>query len=108
MKEISIFIDESGDFGEYQTHSPYYIVSLVFHEQKDDISENVKFLNEKLSYHNLHNNCIHTGPIVRKEETYQNMDLKESMYIKGLPNGREGIHLRVPGNYPAFFFFFCP
>ena len=47
MKEISIFIDESGDFGEYQTHSPYYIVSLVFHEQKDDISENVKFLNEQ-------------------------------------------------------------
>ena len=34
MKEISIFIDESGDFGEYQIHSPYYIVSIVFHEQK--------------------------------------------------------------------------
>ena len=52
MKEISIFIDESGDFGEYQTHSPYYIVLLVFHEQNNDISENIKHLNEKLSYHN--------------------------------------------------------
>ena len=25
MKEISIFIDESGDFGEYAVHSPFYI-----------------------------------------------------------------------------------
>lgn len=81
MKEISIFIDESGDFGEYQTYSPYYIVSLVFHNQNNNISENIKHLNEKLSYHNLHNNCIYTGPIVRKEETYQNMDLKERRKI---------------------------
>lgn len=27
MKELSIFIDESGDFGEYDYHSPWYIVS---------------------------------------------------------------------------------
>lgn len=26
MKELSIFIDESGDFGEYDYHSPWYIV----------------------------------------------------------------------------------
>lgn len=31
-KELSIFIDESGDFGEYEPHSPYYIIGLVVHE----------------------------------------------------------------------------
>ena len=31
LKELSIFIDESGDFGEYEAHSPYYIIIMVFH-----------------------------------------------------------------------------
>lgn len=29
MKELSIFIDESGDWGEYEKHCPYYIVTMV-------------------------------------------------------------------------------
>lgn len=33
MKELSIFIDESGDFGDYSPHSPYYIITMVFHDQ---------------------------------------------------------------------------
>ena len=28
MSELSIFIDESGDFGPYEYHSPYYIISM--------------------------------------------------------------------------------
>ena len=26
MKELSVFIDESGDFGEYDDQAPYYII----------------------------------------------------------------------------------
>ena len=37
MRELSIFVDESGDFGEYEKHSPYYIVSMVFHDQAGKI-----------------------------------------------------------------------
>ena len=29
MNELSIFIDESGDFGEYDYRSPYYITSVA-------------------------------------------------------------------------------
>ena len=29
MKELSIFVDESGDFGEYNRVSPFYIVTVV-------------------------------------------------------------------------------
>ena len=39
MKELSIFVDESGDFGNYAEHSSYYIVSLVMHDQTVDISK---------------------------------------------------------------------
>ncbi len=66
MKELSIFIDESGDFGEYDHHSPYYIITMVFHDQQEDIQPAVSKLNQELSYLNLDNLCIHTGPIIRK------------------------------------------
>ena len=47
MKELSIFIDESGDFGEYDYHSPYYIISMVMHDQDYNIdSELIKLENE--------------------------------------------------------------
>ncbi len=41
MKELSIFVDESGDFGEYNHHSPYYIITMVFHNQNDDITKDI-------------------------------------------------------------------
>lgn len=30
-KILSIFIDESGDFGPFETHNPYYLVAMVAH-----------------------------------------------------------------------------
>ena len=44
MKELSIFIDESGDFGEITERPAYYLVTLLFHDQKNDIASNVKNL----------------------------------------------------------------
>lgn len=42
MSELSVFIDESSDFGPYEYHAPYYIITLVFHNQSSDISEQIK------------------------------------------------------------------
>ena len=77
MKEISIFIDESGDFGEYAVHSPFYIITMVFHDQSIDISEDISKLDKELDYLGLHDLCIHTGPIIRKEEIYKCMSIPE-------------------------------
>ena len=73
MKELSIFIDESGDFGEYDYHSPYYIISMVFHDQSIDLSDNLKLLEQTFSNLNILNHCVHAGPIIRNEEEYRNM-----------------------------------
>ena len=81
LKELSIFIDESGDFGEYSHHSPYYIITMIFHEQSVDISNDINHLNTELSYLGLNNHCIHTGPIIRKEDIYQNMSILERRQI---------------------------
>lgn len=56
MKELSIFIDESGDFGPYSHHSPWYIVTMVFHNQDINIDEPVQYLEnqlEQLGYSNI-------------------------------------------------------
>ena len=45
MKELSIF----GDFGKYSTHSPYYIIVMVLHDQSKDISSEITKLNIELA-----------------------------------------------------------
>ena len=81
MKELSIFIDESGDFGEYAPHSPYYIITMIFHNQDESIQSSINKLNQELSYLNLDNLCIHTGPIIRREGIYESMSVKERHHI---------------------------
>lgn len=75
MRELSIFVDESGDFGAYSTHSPYYIVSMVIHSQQDNLEEDIKHLEYDLTMMGFPNHCIHTGPIIRQEEEYRFLDL---------------------------------
>jgi len=55
LKELSIFIDESGDFGRYCHHSPYYIITMVFHDQNKDVRTAIAKLNMELSYLGLCN-----------------------------------------------------
>ncbi|MCR5395851.1 MAG: hypothetical protein K6E64_00135 [Lachnospiraceae bacterium] len=81
MKELSIFIDESGDFSEYTIHSPYYIITMIFHDQSDDINPSISKLNQELFYLQLDGLCIHTGPIIRKKEIYKNMNIAERRRI---------------------------
>lgn len=76
MKELSIFVDESGDFGEYDFHSPFYIISLVFHNQDNDIHEDLDILENQLSNIGYSNHCTHAGPLIRGEEEYRNEDIK--------------------------------
>ena len=74
-KELSIFIDESGDFGPTESHSPYYFITMVFHNQNDDISDCIKTLDSHLDNLGLKSHYIHTGPLIRKEREYYNMPL---------------------------------
>ena len=81
MKEFSVFIDESGVFGPYEYHSQFYIVTLVFHDQAIDISENIEHLNNKMNNSNLPNHIIHAGPLIRREYDYDRFSLLERKRI---------------------------
>ena len=82
MRELSVFVDESGDFGEYDYHSPYYIITLVFHNQDNQIGDQVSKLEQELEYLGLgKSHCIHTGPIIRREEEYSLLPVEERKRI---------------------------
>ena len=75
MREISIFIDESGDFGKFNKKSPFYIVTMVFHNQSSDITACLNSLEQELSYLGYPNHCLHAGPIVRMEDEFKTEDI---------------------------------
>ncbi len=78
MKEkvLSVFIDESGDFGQYNPASPNYYVAMVLHNQEIDISKNIEALERQVSNWGYPEHTIHTGPLIRRESVYKN-DLRE-------------------------------
>ena len=72
MKELSIFVDESGDFGAFEQHAPYYIITMVFHNQTNDISPNISILNNALKQIGYGGEqAVHTEPLIRREPPYQ-------------------------------------
>ncbi len=82
MLDLSIHIDESGDFGDYNPkYAPYYILSLVFHEQVFDISEDIKRLDTEMARLGYFGHVIHAGPLIRKEYVYCNLLPKERRAI---------------------------
>jgi hypothetical protein len=81
MKELSIFIDESGTFGPYEYHSQFYLVTLVLHDQSIDISENINHLNCGISNSGIPNHTIHAGPLIRREYDYDRFSLLERKRI---------------------------
>ena len=77
MSTLSIFVDESGDFGEFDAHAPYYIVSFVFHDQTNCIDENIGVLNDHLARMEFKDHRIHTGPLIRREGIYRDLEIQK-------------------------------
>lgn len=69
-KILSVFIDESGDFGPYDSHAPYYLVSMVLHDQSISLSENIANFDRHLTNLGYPDHAIHTGPLIRRESIY--------------------------------------
>ena len=82
MKELSILVDESGDFGDYEKHAPYYIVTLVLHNQDKDIKDELKKLDIALDHLGYtEKQAIHTAPLIRREIPYENFQPNERRAI---------------------------
>ena len=74
MKDLSIFVDESGDFGSYSSHSPYYIITMLFHNQAKNIQPMIQKLDEEIQSLGYDRDfVIHTAPLIRKEEMFNSV-----------------------------------
>lgn len=82
MKELSVFIDESGDFGEIVERPAYYLVTLLFHDQKDEIASNVKKLEDSTKNSGFDFEYIHTGPVIRREDVFDGLTIDERRKVK--------------------------
>ena len=69
-KILSVFIDESGDFGYgKEGASSFYVLSLVFHDQSQDIRKKITAISSLPAFH--------TGPLIRREPPFQSLSLEE-------------------------------
>lgn len=75
MRRLNIFVDETGDFGLKNSASTLYGVSFTFHEQIDDISNELNILNQKL-YKIGYTDMIHMADLVMRRGDYKNFDIK--------------------------------
>lgn len=71
--DLSIFVDESGGQGG---HSRYYVLTLVFHSQSDDIASQMERYRLGLKARGLEDVPFHAGPLMTGHDEYEGMDLR--------------------------------
>lgn len=86
MHNLSLFVDESGDFGAFSKHSPYYIITMLFHDQDKDIKPLVQKLDKEIQSLGYEKDfVIHTAPLIRKEEMFHSV----------MPNERRALFTKL-------------
>ena len=81
-KEISVFVDESGSFEPDEVSSRFYLICFVLHDQSADITPFVANLESDLAARSLGaSHCVHTGPLIRREDPYAQMQREERKAI---------------------------
>ena len=75
VKEISVFVDESGTFDPDVDASRFYLICMVFHDQAKSIAADVQKLNNALADLGLpEDHAVHAGPLMRWESPYRNCE----------------------------------
>jgi len=82
MRELSIFVDESGDFSHYcKPSNAFCIVSFVLHEQDKDISQAIEALNSTLNFLGFEDCVAHAMPLIRKNNEFGDFHIKDRLAV---------------------------
>ena len=76
-KILSCFVDETGDFGEYDSRCPFYMVSVVLHEQSESIEKQLNGMEQYLTDFGYPHHALHAGPLLRRESDYAEMEMED-------------------------------
>lgn len=74
LRELSIFIDESGSDG---LKDRYYLLTLVLHEQDADINEGIRAYERSLAERGLPDIPFHASPLLNGHGDYSGMELAD-------------------------------
>lgn len=96
MSELSVFVDESGDLG---ADSKYYMLTLVFHDQSNDISMLISEYERILRERRLPDNPFHFAPLTHGNDAYSDIDVRDR--IRMLRSFATFVW-RVPFKYQTF------
>ena len=72
-KELSIFVDESGDRVGL---SKYYLLTLVMHNQSMSIADKITKYENSLAQKNLPNTPFHSEPLLNGRGDYRNLSIE--------------------------------
>lgn len=72
-RELSIFVDESGDRGG---KARYYLITLVIHDQADGIAAAISEYESKLARADLPNIPFHSEPLMNGHKDYEFVDIE--------------------------------
>lgn len=100
MSVLSIHIDESGNLNLTNKQNPEYCIAMVFHNQDDDISSGITFLDEKLSKIGWSAPFVHTMPLIRQDKPFETM---EGTDRKRIFNTFASFVSALPISYAVFF-----
>lgn len=81
MSEVSVFCDESGTDGG---HSTYRLVTLVFHDQSQELGELISCYERALDKQGLQHIAFHCSPIMNGTKAYKNIDIesRRKMFVR--------------------------
>ena len=95
-EELSIFVDESGDRGG---KARYYLLTLVFHNQTDDIMEEIAEYERRLATEGLADIPFHSEPLMNGHKDYENLSVSQR---KRLLVHFSALVRRLPISYTTF------
>ncbi len=81
MKRLNVFVDETGEFGFGNKSSKLYGISFTFHNQDDNIKDEINNLNERLKRIG-YNGMIHMADLIMKRGEYSNfsIDIRKKIF----------------------------
>lgn len=95
-KELSIFVDESGDRGG---QARYYLLTLVLHDQSKDIQGQIALYESSLAQSNLPNVPFHSEPLMNGHKDYKQLSLEQR---KKLLSSFAAFYRYLPISYATF------
>lgn len=80
MRELSIFVDESGSDG---LSNRYYLLTVVMHDQSGSIAESIKAYEGALRAKGLPDIPFHASPLMNGKDLYSAFDLRTRKMLLG-------------------------